>query len=337
MKSLRITSIGYRVIENTLLFFLLFIALHVTRYTLHVTNAQSIDLSISPPLVELMIKPGKSVMIAYTVGNGNNPIVVTSHVGTFTPRGYNGQISLNPDILGPIRFNLENSDTALNKGVYLKSNQKQQYLLKIRVPNNTAPGDYYYTFYVKSDSGPLFTGQNTSKSTATIGSNILISVSENGNLDNKGRITQFRFVDNDGVNIFGKRYYFVESSSTIPISLIVENTDKNLIKPDGHIIINGPLGTLSKHKITPVNILSKSQRILPATPSAQLDHSLVLKGFFVGKHKVDADISFGAGSPPIKGRIEFVAIPLRLILGLIFMVIVSGVIIKKLKKPLIIE
>lgn len=317
-------------------YFFLLLLIHTTYFMLHGVSAQAINLSISPPLVELLIKPGKSVLVAYTVINNGDPVVISSHVSTFAPKDKLGNIQLEQELLGPVRFNLENSNTALEKSVYLPTSDKQQFLLKIRVPDNAPTGDYYYTFYVKTDSGALFTGQNVSKSTATIGSNILISVSNSGKLESKAHISHFDLVGNKGITIFGKKYHFVESFSKIPFKLVIENKGNNLIKPNGEIVVSGPLGILSKHKVTPLNILAKSSRQIPATPSAELNKeaSLTINGFFLGTHRLGATIDFGPGSSQIYASTSFIGIPSKLILGLIVALIVGGVIVAKLSKKI---
>ena len=108
--------------------------------------SQGLKLSITPPLLELTIKPGKSVVIAYTVSNLEDPTVLTSFVRPFVPTGVHGAFTIADEFSGPVRFSLENSNIALEAPFFLKSNQGQQLLLKIRVPEGTPEGDYYYNF-----------------------------------------------------------------------------------------------------------------------------------------------------------------------------------------------
>ncbi len=316
----------------TLVTLVIFISLLFSPQNAH---SQAVNLSISPPLVELLIKPGKSVLVAYTVVNNGDPVVLKPNVSTFMPSGITGNISLKQDILGPVRFGLDNADVSLGKGIFLKSNENQQFLLKIRVPQNAPEGDYYYTFYVQTDPGALFTGQNISKSSATIGSNILISVSNTGQTQSKGEISSFKLDPMATLFVFGKRLSIVESSTLLPFTLIVQNSGENVIKPIGEMTLRGPLGTLSKHKVTPVNILAKSSRIIPATPSASINsdgnNSFTLKGFFIGKHTLNTTLTFGPGSAPTYASVDFIGVPIRLLLALAIGFIIAWVIAAKLR------
>ena len=297
------------------------------------THAQTVNLSITPPLIELMIKPGKSILVAYTVVNQGDPVILSPQVSSFVPQGQTGNIRLVNELLGPVRFNLENADITLAKSVFLKTGDKQQFLLKMRVPDNAPEGDYYYTFFVKADPGPLFTGQNVSKSTATVGSNILVTVSATGRVEAKGAIAHFDLEDSAKFKLFGRKYNIIESTSVLPIKMIVQNNGSNLIKPDGEIILRGPLGVLSRHKITPVNILTQSSRLVPATPSAQVKtpSSFALKGFFIGEHKLGTTITFGPGSSPVYASASFIAIPIKLISVLVVSLAVTFAIIVRMR------
>ena len=77
--------------------------------------AQQFSFSVSPPLVELTTKPGKSVLIAYTVTNGGDPTVISADIRPFKPLGITGDVQLGDDLEGPIRFSLDNSNIQLGK------------------------------------------------------------------------------------------------------------------------------------------------------------------------------------------------------------------------------
>ncbi len=56
--------------------------------------AQSLSLSISPPLLEVVIKPGKSILVAYNIQNSGDPVVLTPKVVSFEPADERGNIRL---------------------------------------------------------------------------------------------------------------------------------------------------------------------------------------------------------------------------------------------------
>src|SRR3990167_6852006 len=51
-----------------------------------IVTAQQLALSVSIPLLEITIKPGKSVLIAYTVGNNGDPTALRARILPFRPQ-----------------------------------------------------------------------------------------------------------------------------------------------------------------------------------------------------------------------------------------------------------
>ena len=171
-------------------------------------------------------------------------------------------------------------------------------------------------------------GTSAPRAKATIGSNILITVTKTGDVDIKGKIALFDILKK-GLKIF-------DSNQKTPIVLIVENKGKNLIKPQGKIVLRGNFGEQAKYKIIPRNILSESQRLIEASPSAlvynQQPASLVLSGFFIGRYTLSTTVSFGNGTPNLYATTSFIAIPYKLTLAIIFSLSIGILIIRKVKE-----
>jgi len=300
---------------------------------------QGIDLTLTPPLIELTIKPDKTILIAYKLENRGNPSVFSTKILPFKPEGDTGQIRLAKDFSGPIRFNLDNSIIKLGKPFFLKSNQNQQLLLRIRAPYGAPEGDYYYSFLVETIPQPAGAGKIVSRAKATIGANILITVTQTGQLDIKAKITLFQLLDRFKINFFGRTLHFFDSNDPVPLVFNVANLGNNLLKPQGKIRLQGVLGTTAQYQITPRNILAHSQRRLTATPSGALNcplcktrPTLVLNGFFLGRYHLSTDVNFGAGSPQLSAATSFIALPFKFIFILIIIVVPSFIIIKRLKR-----
>ena len=58
-------------------------------YMFYVTcvSAQEVNLSLDPPIVQVKIKPGKAITIAYTVENKGDPTNLQFLIRPFTPVG----------------------------------------------------------------------------------------------------------------------------------------------------------------------------------------------------------------------------------------------------------
>lgn len=297
-------------------------------------HAQLLSLSIYPPILKAIMKPGKEIMIAYNIKNLGDPTTLQMIVLPFEPRDNLGNVRIKQEFEGPIRFKLDNTDIELNDPIFLKTGQSQQILLRIRVPEGAPEQDYYYTLFAETDPPPTIEGKTSSRSKARIGSHILITVTKSGNVDIKGKVSLFSVLKKYKLPFFGDKISFFDSTDIIPITLIVENKGKNSIKPYGNIILRGNFGERAEYEILSQNILANSQRQLMATPSAYFPSkkpvSLALSGFFIGKYNLSTKINFGENTPQLYASTSFFALPFKFIIGLLIAIIIGIVIIKKL-------
>lgn len=302
-------------------------------------RAQSVSLSVQPPLVEAAIKPGKSILVGFTVANTGDPTIISAHVSTFVPRGIDGHIVLTDTQDTPIRFNLENSNIELGKPFFLKDQKGQQLLLKLRVPEGTPEGDYYYTFFVQNELGRRIEGVPSAQTQARVGANMLVTVTKTGDVEVMGSIGKLSITPRFTFSIFGKTYPIIESSDQVPVSLILQNTGSNLIKPRGSIELKGSFGEKATYSLVSQNILRKSSRLIQASQSATLstqlpsqNSSLTLKGFFVGKYTLSAVVNFGDVSESKSATFVFYAIPYKLIAAFVIVLILSAYALKKFRQ-----
>jgi hypothetical protein len=294
--------------------------------------AQSLELSMTPPLIEVAIKPDKSVVIAYTLTNSGDPSVFTTYVRPFLPQGVYGELQIAPEFSGPVRFNLENSNIQLDTPFFLKSGQGQQLLMKIRVPQGTPEGDYYYTFIAENVPGKLAEGTSTPVTQGAIGANILISVTNSGVFESSAHISQLKVMPRYTLNLFGKKFSLFESSDPIPVRLIAQNSGKSLVKPEGVMRLKGTFGGEEEFVLLPENILANSSRLLHATPSGKLntnEASLTIQGFHLGKFVLTSTLTFGNKNQPVRSSVIFYAVPFKLFAATMVAIMIGILIIKK--------
>jgi len=296
--------------------FIIFIIL-ITFITCGV-SAQQVSLSLSPPLLELFIKPGKSIMVAYNLKNYGDPTFLSLKILPFEAKDNLGNIRIKPEFAGPVRFSLDNSDLKIGQSFFLKTNSSQQILLRIRIPENIPDGDYYYSLLADATPPTAIEGIGSARAKATIGSNILISISNSGNVEIKPKIILFSV---RGGPIF-------DSLDKIPVILTIANKGKSMIKPEGQISLKGSFGATAKYDIISKNILAESERVIEATPSASMN-SLILSGFFVGKYNLSTTIRFGENSPTVYGSTTFYAFPFKIFAGIILSSILVIFIVKR--------
>lgn len=323
------------IIIIVLAFFLSSIIYHLGS---RISFAQQVSLSLSPPLLELFIKPGKSIMIAYKLDNLGDPAFINLKVLPFEAKDNLGNIRIKEEFEGPVRFSLDNSDLQLEQPFFLKAGGSQQILLRIRIPENITDGDFYYSLLAETAPPTASEDLGSARAKATIGSNILVTISNSGNIDIKPRVVLFDILSKLKFNFLGKVIKIFDSADRIPAVFIVENKGKNMIKPEGQITLKGNFGETAKYDIISKNILAESQRLLEATPSADLSSniyhpsSLVLSGFFIGKYNLSTQISFGENSPTIFGSTTFYAFPFKIAGGVLLATLVIIFIVKRRKE-----
>lgn len=281
--------------------------------------AQQVNLSMDPPIVQVKIKPGKTIIIGYTVSNNGDPTNLQFLVRPFTPQGQLGSLTVSPQLEGPVQFNLENADLPLEKPFFFPSKTKKQAVLRIHIPPGIPDGDYYYL--VLAETVPAFSvaGQSTGIASASIGSPLLVSITESGLTEIKATIAEFSFKPDYVLTIGKNTVRIVDSSHTLPIVLSVRNMGKNLIQPAGSIIdSNGKNKNI--YTIIPQNILSNSQRVLKAFSDGGLDKTdstIVLSSLSLGNHRITAEISFGENTTIQYKTLSFFALPINLFVVII--------------------
>jgi len=288
-------------------------------------NAQQVSLAISPPLIQTVIKPGKAILIAYSLENSGDPTILTARVVSFEPKDNFGNIRLKDRAEGPVRFSLDNAELSLDQPFFLKTKASEQLLLRIRVPEGAPEGDYYYSLLAETTPAIGREGIGSAQAKATIAANILVTISHSGTIEIKPKIVLFQLLSKMKWKIF-------DSLTEVPLVLVLENQGKNLIRPEGKITLRGLLGTSADYEIVPKNILAESQRLVQATPSAEFSKqliSLALSGFFLGPYKLSANINFGENSPNIFASTSFFAFPFKLVAGIILVTIITVFIIKR--------
>ncbi|EKE14351.1 MAG: hypothetical protein ACD_12C00558G0003 [uncultured bacterium] len=320
------------------LFIFLYLIIYLFLYS-DIVQAQQVSLSLSPPLLELFIKPDKSVMVAYKLENLGDPTFLNLRILPFEAKDNLGNIRIKSEFEGPVRFSLDNSDLKLDQPFFLKTNSSQQILLRIRIPANITDGDYYYSLLAEATPPTASEGIGSARVKTTIGSNILVTISDSGNVDIKPKIALF---STKGGLVFGQNFRIFNSFDKIPIILSIANKGKNAIKPEGQISLKGNLGETAKYDIISKNILAESERLLEATPSGQINcddnrtdaacrvsTSLIISGFFVGKYSLSTQIRFGENSPTIFGFTTFYAFPFKIVGGMLLTIAIVVFIIKR--------
>jgi len=296
-------------------------------------KAQSLGLSLYPPLLEVMIKPGKTITQTYQITNqGDSDLVMTTKILAFEPADELGNIQLKTDSLSPISdwISFQNADLNLGDSFVLKVKEEQQVVLRIKVPEKALEDDYYLTLLF--ESLPEFNiNQSAAWSKIQIGSNLLLTVSETGEPPRKAEIVEFK-IKNAWFKL--SSWQFIDSFANPLFSLRIKNIGRSLFKPMGTIIVSGWTGGKYPLELLPENILINSIRQSQCfstdknQPSpCQLETNWKSK-FLLGPYQ--ARVSFGLDkiSEDYQQTIHFFAFPFSLMAGLLLLILPLTILLK---------
>jgi len=275
--------------------------------------AQQVRLSIDPPIVQTKIKPGKSILVAYTTENTGDPLALQFVIYTFRPVGKTGGVELG-DLDGPIEFSLENADISLKTPFFFNTKERKQALIRITIPSTTPEGDYYFMIVAESVPTSPSEGRSTSLTSAQVGAPLLVTVTESGKSEVQARIAEFNVQNTYDVRLFHKNIKLIDSSQRLPVILVIENMGANSIQPEGAITLRkGDKATT--YTLLSQNVLKNSQRVIHTSPTtgAPTHISAYVSGFSIGSHSLSAQVSYGSNTPVQFSTVEVFAIPFRIL------------------------
>ena len=291
--------------------------------------AQQYSLSISPPLVELMIKPGKSLIKAFNVeNNGSSDLYLRSRVVPFLAKGEEGRISLLDDDLeiakleaSGIKLGLINVQPGLGEDFLVRSGEKKQLILKITVLETVKEKDFYFTFLIEQASNGEYISQSGSGAMAKIGSNVLLTVSESGSPSLQGQIGKFR--------VFPK---IADIFDLVNFETIIVNSGTTFFKLGGGVDISNWQGkTIKQFEFRPDNVLAGGKREAVCWQEGQI--ACQFESGWPGRYKAVINFYPDENSDQILTKeVVFWLLPIKLTIGLVVVLIFGFYIVSKVKK-----
>lgn len=252
--------------------FIAILAVFFTFFGLFTTtiNAQgTISLSISPPLFEAIVKPGKEVKQIYTITNNGGDTLVSPKIVYFLPEDENGNVSLTEDEAPEWIMYDKNPFN-------LKFGESKQFNVLISPPEGIDETDHFVTLTFESAEPVDILNQNALFYKSKIGSNILITISNDGNPKKSAEVVNFtapKIID----SYFGKIKY----------DLTIRNNGNSFWKPVGKIIFNDK-ETL---KLASLNVISGSNRKISCIENETLKECEVKSKIFAGKVKSNLEFT----------------------------------------------
>jgi len=284
--------------------------------------AQSLSLSLSPPLLEVFIQPNQSITQTYKLTNNSaTQLQITPIISLFKPSGNKGEIKIsNQDLqslTNDIYFSFDSGEK-MNEPITIAVGQTKEIVFRITTLPKTTEKDYYCTLLFSSGNPKIEEDKTQVYSVGQIGTNILITVSSSIKLPLLARILKFSAPT------------IIDSFSPTQFDVLLENWGKNFWKPFGKISIEGILKQKGEINLCGQNVLSNSQRQLTIDPYRP---NIPLGPF---KARLEFSLNEAAKTPDSDGQqlssgIVFWYIPYKILLVLLLLLILVKIY-KKIKR-----
>lgn len=281
------------------------------------TFAQEVSLSISPPLTEITIQPGKNFSQTFTVKNDGIPVVVVPKMIPFVPLDKTGHAELSEDANSVSAFT---NWFAFDQTPYsLGTNGTHDFIVKMSPPALSSEKDYYFTFLIEVQNGDENLGVNNTQSQVRIGANILMTISKDGNPQKNASIVDFSAPK------------LIDSFSGFTYKVLLGNFGNSFFKPSGKITIDQIFGSTTTLNLAPLNILVGGTREVGCIQGQDLIPCSLPGKFLIGIYRANLSFTVDGAGASIEKQIYTVAFPFSILLGLI-MIGISYSIIRKLMK-----
>lgn len=281
-------------------------------------GGQTTSLSIWPPLLEVMVKPGKSVTQVYRLKNEADDTTVTVSVVPFSAADEFGHINLQFGGKLPNYFSLLNADLPeLPVTLNLKAGESQELVLKISAETLASEADYPIALAIESKTTGLIGGSG-SVAQATIASPILLTVSKTGTPNRIAKIEEFRVTARRLLVGSLQGVSLLDSFDPIEFILRVKNQSLTRLQPVGQIKISNTFGrTVATLPLQSDHILAGTVRQLKMEGS---EPSIWAAVFPVGRYTAQAEITPQDTTNTVSQTIVFWVLPYKalLVLGLLF-------------------
>lgn len=282
--------------------------------SIYSVKAQTISLSIWPPLLEVQMMPGKTVTQVYKLTNNTDSFLsITPKIFPFEPLGENGQIKINEgkkleNDPSPYFFSFASGDPSppaggsgqleIDKPFIMDPQQTKEIILSITLPKGSPEKDYYFTLLFSTSVKYPDNKSNQTSSVTQIGTNILLTSSIDENPTLLARLIEFSAPK------------IVDSFSPTSFVVKIENWGKTYFKPFGKIEIKGILKQKDEIKLLEQNVLSSSIR--------KLDLPSFKPKFPIGpfKAKIELYLTEGKTGTPLSKEMIFWYLPYKILLAI---------------------
>lgn len=306
----------------------LFFSLLIFLNTITKISAQELNISVTPPITEILMTPGKEIVQSYKITNNSDSKLISVNIVPFLPDIENPEEIVLNQKEGLVEsdiyqswFSLVKPKTNFGEKFNLPANSEEEIRIKISLPKNAILKDYYFTVLFSIEKPNNLISETSLQSTAQIGSNILITASENESLFKSAKTILF------------SSPFIIDSLQKINFKIILENNGRAFAKPIGKItienIISKKTETLS---LSPLNILSSYTREIYCLQEEKIVFCETSPKILLGLYKSTLSYNLDGETQNYQEENYTFAFPFSLIIAILVVLIIYKIINSKTKK-----
>jgi uncharacterized membrane protein len=264
------------------------------------TQTDSVQLAISPQVLEIQVNPGDSVKNQFRLTNGSDiPLTIQVTPKNFTPSGEEGAIDITTD---DTTYSLAKWVSVEPSRVVIEPKTTKDFMVTIDVPSNAEPGARFGTIvFATVPQQQEGSGAAVSQEIAPV---VLVKVA--GDVVESANIEQFYSVENIWSN-----------QPNITLEARVKNNGNVFIKPRGNVVIKNMFGdTVQTLPISERNVLPDSIR--------KLDAVWQNYNLSIGKYTATVTMVYGQDDQVLTAETTFYYFPYQIILPIIAVLAILG-------------
>jgi hypothetical protein len=298
-------------------------------------HAEASSLRLAPSLLKLKAVAPTTLQAPITIENLNDETVeLRVELRQFVAKDtQDGQIKYTrgsmPDFFKNVKL-LENNED--KKQLTLGPLQKKNLILQFNLSEEAVPSDYYFSVvFVSSKEAqnpPTAAGlYSFTKINSGIGMNVLLSVEKASDPTENKKLEEVVIEEFAALEFIDKGPVF--------FTVKVQNKGSNYINPKGTIYVTNMFGHLiGKIDLPAQNILANSSRYI-GNPSLSSNFSppkiIWPESFLLGPYEARLEIEAGEDTPLVTKTIRFTALPIKLLLAIIFSIVLGLIIYRRAK------
>lgn len=220
-------------------------------------------------------------------------------------------------------FSLANSNIKLGEPFLIKGSSSEQLILSLAIPQNAAVKDLYATLLVSTYANINGVGYQGSLVSATIGSNLIITVASDAFPPTLMRIEDLTPTQGRVIKIGS--YYFADNITPLSFSANAFNSGSFTAETKGLFKVSKTGGEpVYLEGLLPVNVISKNKRLLLNNLGQPFTFTPTLT--VLGPYRIS--IAIKTENTNAENSITVIFVPFKISLGLLIALLVVGSIIK---------